>query len=117
MKNKRTVDLLCRFEGTKCGEVGWPPGKTKEEVLAQFSDIRCDACNIQYGRYKDMEKEYTSVVNRTGEGFDDYIKDAEYKRGAFDKKIQKIMDEKEKLKKVREKQRLEKLKKLNIEEV
>lgn len=68
------ADLICRFCGTKTGEM---------EDLSIVADVRCSACEAMYGEYKKMHDEYLQKCG-TYEGFPEMVKKAKFKQDAFD---------------------------------
>ena len=83
---KHIIELKCRFTGEVLGSVELSSrivrtqynGKLPTPEELGFIDNRCDNCNIQHGRFTDMEREFTQAGG-TYEQFITHMKKNDYK--------------------------------------
>jgi hypothetical protein len=84
-------DLLCRFCGTKTGEIELPDWKKFED--ADIEDVRCDECQKTHGTVQELFERFEKEANnkRSNEEFKAIMKKAGWKKGKkFDDEIAKI---------------------------
>ena len=110
MKNyDETIELKCRFCGTVCGTFQ----RFFYQKPLETEDVRCDACTLLYGTFKEMETKAEQDLGLSYDGFKDLMVKCEYKKPLFKKEFSKIKTDKiEGFKKLPKKERDEIISKL-----
>ena len=91
MKNyDETIELKCRFCGTVCGTFQ----RFFYQKPLETEDVRCDACTLLYGTFKEMEVKVTQDLGLSYDDFKTLMVKCEYKKSLFKKEFSKMKTEK-----------------------
>ena len=104
----KKIPIVCRFEGTILGEwevplTLWADGEkrlTKWGMMQKITyanlgivDTRCDSCNIEHGRYAELE-EKAREKGLSNEEFQEVMVKANFAKKTFDKYLDDKVKEK-----------------------
>lgn len=84
----KTYEIKCRFCGIKNGELQVPDNLANP--LLEIADSRCDAHEIQFGNYKEMENKFKQIINKPNDDFLKIMTKSEFKKEKFDIEIENL---------------------------
>jgi hypothetical protein len=97
MDNPIVYEIKCRFDGTKLGELKLPrelwEGKPLTNEILGVGDSRCDACIVEHGKYKDLDKE-AKEKGLSHEEFKDVMSKCNFSKKTFKVELDKAIKKK-----------------------
>lgn len=92
MNKENKLEITCRFCPKIVVTLEFGPNQKLdfEALKAEFIDTRCSEHEIEFGNFKEMEKDYLEKVEDSHDNFMELMKKSEYKKSIFDKELEKL---------------------------